>query len=42
MDCSEKEKDEPDYKLAKEKEIEQIRKGNLNYGGLWKEDGSTI
>ena len=35
--CSEEEKNEPDYKLAKEKEIEQVRKGNLNYGGLWNE-----
>ena len=35
MDCKEKESDEPDYMLAKDKELEEIKKGNLNYKGIW-------
>ncbi len=38
MDCLEAEKDEPDYILAKQKESEQVRKGNLNYKG-WRHEG---
>lgn len=34
MDCAEKEKEEPDYLLAKEIELEEVRKGNLNYKGI--------
>jgi hypothetical protein len=34
MDCLESEKDEPDYILAKEKEAEEVRKGNYNYMGI--------
>jgi len=34
MDCLEAEKDEPDYILAKEREAEEVRKGNYNYGGI--------
>ena len=30
-DCLEKEKDEPDYILAKEIEQEEVKKGNYNY-----------
>ena len=37
MDCLEAEKDEPDYILAKQKEAEQVKKGNLNYGG-WRNE----
>lgn len=35
--CFESEKDEPDYTLAKERESEEVRKGNYNYKGLWNE-----
>ena len=40
MDCLEAEKDEPDYILAKQKEEEQVKKGNLNYGG-WRNESYT-
>ena len=32
--CSDKEKQDPDYKKAVEAEHEQIRRGNYNYEGL--------
>lgn len=34
MDCKEKETKRPDYKLAREKELEEVRKGNYNYCGI--------
>lgn len=34
MECSEKEKDEPDYKKAVEAEHEEIKKGNFNFRGI--------
>jgi hypothetical protein len=37
MDCIESEKERPDYTLAKQKEAEEVRKGNFNYKGLWNE-----
>jgi hypothetical protein len=41
MDCLEAEKDEPDYILAKERESEEVRRGNYNYGGIRKESNSN-
>jgi hypothetical protein len=38
MDCLEAEKDEPDYILAKEKEAEEVRRGNYNYVGIRNEE----
>ncbi|NLB82288.1 MAG: gamma-glutamylcyclotransferase [Clostridiaceae bacterium] len=34
MSCIEKEKQHPDYKLAKETEISEVMKGNYNFGGI--------
>jgi len=35
MDCSDAEKENPNYKLAKDIELEQVQAGNLNYKGLF-------
>ena len=35
MDCSGAEKENPNYKLAKDIELEQVQAGNLNYEGLF-------
>ena len=40
MECSENEKQEPEYLVARKREMEEVRKGNLNYGGLWSENES--
>lgn len=34
MDCSDKERSHDKFKQAKEAEIDQVRRGNYNYGGL--------
>ena len=34
MDCSNKEKSHPKYQEAKDKELEQVKKGNYNYEGI--------
>jgi len=34
ISCSDKERQDPDYKKAVEADHEQIRKGNYNYAGL--------
>ena len=34
MDCSDKEKQDPEYPIAVEAELAEIRKGNYNYPGL--------
>jgi len=34
MDCSEKEKQDPDYKKAVEADDKQIKQGNYNFKGL--------
>ena len=34
QECLEKEKNEPDYIMAKEIEREEVRKGNYNYKGI--------
>jgi hypothetical protein len=41
MDCLEAEKEEPDYILAKQKEAEEVKRGNLNYGG-WRNESNLI
>lgn len=34
MDCSEAEKKHPKYEEAKERELEEVKKGNYNYEGI--------
>jgi len=34
MDCAEREKEEPDYQVARDIENQEVRKGNLNYPGI--------
>ena len=34
MDCADKEKSHPKYQEAKDRENEEVRKGNLNYEGI--------
>ena len=34
LECKNKERDLEEYRSAQEKEVEQIRKGNLNYKGV--------
>jgi hypothetical protein len=34
-DCKEAEKDDPDYELARNTELEEVRKGNYNYPGIY-------
>ena len=36
--CDEKEKNHPKYEEAKEKELEEVKKGNYNYEGIGKPD----
>ena len=36
IDCNSKEQNHPNYKLAKEKELQQVRLGNFNYQGIGK------
>jgi len=36
FDCLEKEREHPDYKKAQEAELNEIRKGNLNFPGIGK------
>ena len=35
MDCSDVEKENPNYNLAKEVETKQVQSGNFNYKGLF-------
>ena len=35
MPCSDKEKQDPDYKKAVQADNEQIKKGNFNFEGIW-------
>ncbi|MBP2028853.1 hypothetical protein J2Z35_002691 [Acetoanaerobium pronyense] len=32
--CSEKEKEDPDYKRAVKEELEEVKKGNYNFKGI--------
>ena len=34
MECAEKERTDPEYKKAKDAEIDEIKKGNYNYKGI--------
>ena len=34
VDCNTREQNHSDYQLAKEKELEQVKLGNLNYEGI--------
>lgn len=34
MECKEKEEKRPDYKKAVDAELDQIKKGNLNFKGI--------
>lgn len=34
--CKEQEKQHPRYKEASDREMEEVRRGNYNYGGLFK------
>ena len=34
LDCKEKEKAREDYKQAAQAELDEVRKGNLNYKGI--------
>lgn len=34
MDCSDLEKEDPDYESAKEYESEEVKKGNTNFKGI--------
>ena len=36
-ECEEAEKNEPDYLVAKRRELEEVKKGNLNYKG-WRNE----
>lgn len=41
-DCKNREMDDKDYKKAQDKEIEQVRKGDLNYKGIRNEEWNII
>ena len=34
LDCKEKEKDRADYQAAVQAELDEVKKGNLNYKGI--------
>lgn len=34
LDCKEKEKDRADYQAAAKAELDEVKKGNLNYKGI--------
>lgn len=36
MECEKKEKEHPKYQEAKKRELEEVRKGNLNFPGIGK------
>jgi predicted ATPase len=36
MECEKRERNHPEYKEAKQRELEEVRKGNMNYGGIGK------
>jgi hypothetical protein len=35
MDCKDAETKHPDYEKARQAELEEVKKGNYNYGGLY-------